>query len=474
MAPRPPGAKGRPAFELRPAFSKEWYHVVKPNVYVHRERGWKYDESEFNKKVRPFSDVEDVARLLDRSVSAAADGLTYEPGQPQGVLAEEGQRKVNLYRPSNIKPKPGGDDKPFLDFITYLIPVEADRKHLLKWCATLIARPSIRMRFSVLLISEVQGVGKTTLTTILAKLVGIHNSSFPAVKGTLSDYTTWRMNKRLAVIAEMHDGSSTAAYDMLKDAIADDMLTAHEKFEKPYPIKNWIHVAACSNSIKALKIVAGDRRWLVPGVTEEKQDQDYWKTFNNWLNDDGLSIIAQWAEDYVAEHGAVQTWEEAPPTERKNQILVEGYSDGQKFVHELGMAMIAAGRHGKKPDEDPKEIVMRLDKVRDWLAGKKMGKGSYGDDGKTMLETQETISRVLRGCGLKLGKQFEAGGVRFRVVATFDIPANAAWAQLKATEEEPVQVEKPATEAPVPANAAGEGEEGLAAKEVVPADQEPF
>jgi hypothetical protein len=83
---------------------------------------------------------------------------------------------------------------------------------VLKWCATLIARPSIRMGYGLLLISEQQGIGKTTLGAhILAPLVGLHNTSFPGENDITSAFNEWVAHKRLAVISEIYSGSSWRA-----------------------------------------------------------------------------------------------------------------------------------------------------------------------------------------------------------------------------------------------------------------------
>ena len=97
-----------------------------------------------------------------------------------------------------------GDATLWNEFTEHLIPNEQDRAELLRWCATLIARPSVRMHYSVLLISEMQGVGKTTLAEkIMMPLIGNLNCSAPtAHEATNPQFTSWLMYKRLAVIGE--------------------------------------------------------------------------------------------------------------------------------------------------------------------------------------------------------------------------------------------------------------------------------
>jgi hypothetical protein len=56
-----------------------------------------------------------------------------------------------------------------------------------------------------------------------------------------------------------------------------------------YEIENQIHFFACSNSVQAIKLDDSDRRWLVPRVTEEKREHEYWRELHTWLSGDGIA-----------------------------------------------------------------------------------------------------------------------------------------------------------------------------------------
>jgi hypothetical protein len=122
--------------------------------------------------------VRHTADLLTKSLHTQADGLVYEPGLRTGQIAHVGTQVVNVHQGSDLKPREG-DPTPFLDFMRHLIPGERDRALTLNWFATLASRPDIRMHYELLLISETQGVGKTTFFRILSTLIGVHNCSFP-------------------------------------------------------------------------------------------------------------------------------------------------------------------------------------------------------------------------------------------------------------------------------------------------------
>jgi len=130
----------------------------------------------------------------------------------------------------------------------------------------------------VLLVSERQGVGKSTLgEKILAPLVGIDNFVAPTEKTIVdSSFNSWIAHKRLALVNEIYAGNSNAAYNKLKSVVTEKTITINKKFVDEYTIENWVHLICCSNSIRALKLDLDDRRWFVPRVSEEKRPNDFW------------------------------------------------------------------------------------------------------------------------------------------------------------------------------------------------------
>ena len=426
-----PEGKGRPSISLRKEFANEWMFSVKPMKFVNRLTMRSYAQDEFNVLIAPFSDAADVAERLHKWPASAAETMAYEPGKASGLIPTGRGMVINMYRPSDVKPVEG-DARPFHEFTEHLIPNEQDRAELLRWCATLIARPSVRMHYSVLLISEMQGVGKTTLAEkIMMPLIGNLNCSAPtAHEATNPQFTSWLMYKRLAVIGEIYDGESSKAYNRLKTVLTDPWVRANEKYEKPYDIPNWTHVMACSNSLRALKLADNDRRWFVPEVAEEKWPHQKWVEFNTWLGNGGLEAICFWAHDYVKRRGHVQPGIEAPEFITKQRSVVAAMSDGEKLVYDLGTSLA----------ELKKQHVVRLDWIRTWLAEEKSGR-RYGYDGSKYLETAETIARKLKLAGLKICKRrFKEQGKQFQVAANFEVGEEETWETLKTKCIEPFRV----------------------------------
>ena len=103
-----------------------------------------------------------------------------------------------------------------------------------------------------------------------------------------SNFNDWIVRKRLAIVHEIYAGHNWKAYDKLKSTITDKKLRVHQKYLPPFDLEISVHILACSNSLKALKIDEDDRRWLVPRVTNLVKPQTYWDDFRRWLEADKL------------------------------------------------------------------------------------------------------------------------------------------------------------------------------------------
>src|SRR5262249_33114384 len=113
----------------------------------------------------------------------------------------------------------------------------------------------------------------------------------------------------------------------------DHNIMVNEKYMPAYSIENWIHIFACSNSMRALKLSMDDRRWFVPKIADNQQNMQYWTGFNNWLSvEGGLGKILNWAHKWCDENTPVQRGAIAPWSVFKRSVVEEGYSEGQQWV----------------------------------------------------------------------------------------------------------------------------------------------
>jgi hypothetical protein len=416
LLPNPSGT-GRPITVLRDSFKAMWAYVDEADVYVCTKMPEIIrNEAGFNKLVAGFSHTNETAKLLNRSYKGRSARLCYRPDLEGTLVDFRGSSAINLHTPSDIRPVKGVAT-PWLEFLSYMFINPDERKQVERWCATLIAKPKVRMGYGMLLISEKQGIGKTTLgASILAPLIGLHNTGYPAEKDITSDFNDWVAHKRLAIVNEIYSGASWKAYHALKSVITDHDITVNQKYMRSYVVDNWCHVLACSNSMRALKMEHDDRRWFYPEITEVPWDGEKFSALRSWLSAGGLSIIAAWARDYK---DFVRPNERAPMTDRKQEMIEGSRSEAQAVAASLAELI--------KDSEKPAGLLMKdvVVHVRNTVQGR-------------VFDTDYELRRSMTDVGVRQHKdRIKVGGWLQHVIIN-----EALYAAIAASEDPKKEIRK--------------------------------
>lgn len=377
MIPNPSG-KGKPIPVLRKEFSDLWVWIEETDMFMCKEHPEiNHAMAQFNAMVGAFSHVTATGQMLHKNYKGRTAKMCYRPDITARMVTDRSTSAINLHSPTTIRPI-DGDVQPWMDFLNYLLPIESERTQLMRWCATLIARPEVRMLYGVLLVSERQGMGKSTLgERILAPLVGMQNAGFPGERDIVeSTFNGWVANKRLVVVGEIYTGQSFKAYNILKSYLTDKNINVNEKFQRPYTVENWTHILACSNSRKALRIEDTDRRWFYPKLNESPWSRAQWGTFFEWLGSGGLGIIMKWAQDFG---DYVMTGEHAPMTDDKRALINESKGDVINNWIDIMSAV----------ESESEKVVFALNDVREYM------KCSHGKIYETALQFKKEA--LMRG-----------------------------------------------------------------------------
>ena len=359
-----PKGKGRPPIVLRPHAQDMWLYVPEGEQFVCSDMpDIRYSKRQLNDKLAPYSDTDNLVRLILKSQRLQPERLAYRPDMMHGIIGDQGNLAVNTYVQSEYRPCKG-DAGLWQQFMERLIPNEGERREVMRWVATFLARPEVRIGYALLMISETHGVGKTTLGNhILAPLAGKRNVSFPGEQDILSPFNAWIAHKRLAVINEIYTGNSWKSYNLLKSCITDNKVAVNQKFVAQYTVENWIQLYACSNSTKALRMAESDRRWYCPQLNEEPEPKGspYWAELYQWLRTGGLEVILYWADnwgDYIL------AGEHAPMSELKRQMIEDSKSE----------AVVEAERIGTLVADMEEPIVLAVGDVHRFLKSGSQGK----------------------------------------------------------------------------------------------------
>ena len=216
--------------------------------------------------------------------------LTFNPDTTKLVVEEDGIKKLNMYRPYHAVSSVGEVGR-FLDHMNYLIPDEMNMKHVISWMAHICQWPTKKILHCLLLFSEAEGVGKTTLFKILQYALGHSLARQVQQHEIVSDFNPWAKNRLLVALEEIaikgDYETRTTNMDKFKFLITEDTISINEKNVKQYEIPNRINLMMFSNSKAPITLGRLARRYYVWDCEARRKPDQYYVDFYSWLKEEG-------------------------------------------------------------------------------------------------------------------------------------------------------------------------------------------
>ena len=237
---------------------------------------------------------------------------TVAPEQP--LITDD--RYLNLWRDywarlHADKGQPDGSDavRLFRELVDFLCDGRDEMiDTLLNWIGYGLFHPAERLRWSILLISDLKGAGKSLLCTTVARLYGMDNASIlPGLVGLLSQFNgSVLQGKALVVVNETvdkGDSSKFGAVETLKSLITDDRISVEHKGRDRHQIDNYARFMFCSNHLDGLPFDENERRFFaIVCQAAEALDADFYARFVELCHSEqGLADIAAWLRDHYSD-----------------------------------------------------------------------------------------------------------------------------------------------------------------------------
>ena len=234
--------------------------------------------------------------------SIRAQKITFDPKVKQQIFIKDGATYLNDYedpKPKRVK----GDITKFLDHLAYLVPDELNREYLIKWIAYCIQNPGLKLMCSILMMSEVEGVGKTTIFKMMRYCLGYAYAKQVQQKQVVSQFNDWAVNKLLIAVEEIaikgNFEERSTNMDIFKFLITEDNLNINLKNEKNYEVPNFINCLFFSNNPQPITLTPWSRRFWVWKVEASAKTKDYYINLYDWFeNKDGYAMCYDYFLEY--------------------------------------------------------------------------------------------------------------------------------------------------------------------------------
>jgi hypothetical protein len=243
-----------------PDIRDNWLYAISIKRFIELNRLLEWDKEQFDANFAPhFSRGKPSEHVLKNGEFKRVDSVTYWPNNGLYVT-EQGQSKLNYWRPSNVKPAPG-DPSPFINHVRYLYPGE-EGDIFLDYLAFQVQCPGEKVHWAVLLEGD-QGNGKSYFATVMRLVLGPHNVKMVSNDQLHETFTQWQRNTQLVVVEEMMAKARLELMNKLKPIITEDWCTIREMYRPPYEQPNRFNFLFFSNHQDSLIIDNTDRRYCI-------------------------------------------------------------------------------------------------------------------------------------------------------------------------------------------------------------------
>lgn len=337
-----------------------------------------------------------------------AERIEFLPGQSEVTHDADGCRVLNLWRPptwhvSNDATEP----TLFLRHLAYLLDDNQGAiEHVLNFVAHIVQRPQERVGHALLITSEAKGIGKSTLGSVVRKLVGEQNSRVAQAKDLKSPFDGWLVGKLVVQVDEVYEAGNWDLANKLKPLITEPTVSANIKYGPQLEIENYARFLLFSNHTAPLNIEEGDRRYFVFNSEAQPKADDYYDELYRYIDsNEGMNAIYAFLER--RDISTFNPHKRPPMTEAKQAII-------ETSGHPLRAYIIEAVGSGHLHTELGDEFSM--DKLQRVLQ-----KDGFGPQSKNLKE---------------LGEALEAAGVTQFRKQTKDGRRPRRWKLPKAEEED--------------------------------------
>ncbi|MET4273310.1 MULTISPECIES: primase-helicase family protein [unclassified Bradyrhizobium] len=226
-----------------------------------------------------------------------AERVEFMPGMPPLCLDDIGRSVLNIWQAPLWEARPSHDEPtPFIDLVRHLFDEDQQAiDHVMDFIAHLVQHPDERVNHAMLLTSEAKGIGKSTLGTIIRRLVGERNSGVAQSKDLKSQFDGWLMGKLVVQVDEVYEQGNTDLANRLKPILTEPTVSANVKYGPQLVVKNFARLILFSNQTAPIDIEEGDRRYFVFDSKALPRDADYYDRLNAFIDsDEGMSAIYWW------------------------------------------------------------------------------------------------------------------------------------------------------------------------------------
>lgn len=202
----------------------------------------------------------------EKTIAVWSGRRVSKPANRQKIFFKEGTAIINIWSQPEYRRElasKADSDTAFDEFLEYVFPEQTDREMFIKWLAWSLRYEGDKPSWAVMLFSEKQGTGKTTLTEVVKALFGPENTARTNGVGKLvGRFNKEVLEQKLVLVEEVDVKKGSAQANSLKSLITEDSTMVEAKGMPLYVEQIYCAFLMTTNHLP-LWLEDSDRRFFV-------------------------------------------------------------------------------------------------------------------------------------------------------------------------------------------------------------------
>lgn len=166
----------------------------------------------------------------ERSIPVWSGKRHFIPQNKQKIVFEKGTASINTWSPPAYRSVEPQDNPAFNRFLEYVIPDQSERNVFLDWLAWTLKYENQKPAWAILLYSDKQGTGKSTLADVIKALFGKQNTGrINGVSKLVSRFNKEVLENKLVVVEEVEVTRGSPQANSLKSLVTEDNIMLEAK-----------------------------------------------------------------------------------------------------------------------------------------------------------------------------------------------------------------------------------------------------
>lgn len=197
---------------------------------------------------------------------SVADRIVYDP---EGTLARPDEVTINTWKGFNKQPRRGCWSKMRRHLFNVICRRNSEHfRYLIHWLAWAVQRPGTAPGSVVVLQSEREGTGKSTVAEWMCRIFGRHGMMLNTPEQITGDFNGHLEGLSFLAVNEVTFAGNHTANRRFKSIVTEAQLLIHHKHQRPYTVPNMLHIMITTNEPWAVQAGVGARRFFVLDVDD--------------------------------------------------------------------------------------------------------------------------------------------------------------------------------------------------------------